>query len=427
VRFNHSTGHWLLWAGTHWRGDDDGAIQRRAKATVRAIYDEAAAASRAGDDEYAGMLAKWARASAAEARRNALLTLAQSELPIPVTHARLNRHARLLNVQNGTLDLATGQLRAHARDDLLTTVLPVAYDPAATCPTWDRFLARITGGDDALAGYLARAAGYTLSGLTDEQCLFFLYGHGANGKSTFIETALALLGELGHKARAQILMADERERVPNEIAALAGKRLVVASELAEGSRLNEGLVKDMTGGDSLSARFLYGEPFTFRPAFKLWLYGNHKPVITGTDDGIWRRVRLIPFTVQIPEAERDAGLPGRLRAELPGILAWAVRGWAAYQRQGLGAPAAVTQATAAYRGESDLIGVFLDERCVTGAGLTVGAGELYAAYGEWATANGLRALSNVRFSRALAERGMTKTRAGGGRREYAGLGLTASP
>jgi putative DNA primase/helicase len=405
VRYDHSTGHWYIWGGTHWRRDDDGAIQRRTKATARAIYDEAATAAQAGNDDLAAQLAKWARATAAEARRNAVLNLAQAELPIAITHDRLNTHDLLVNVQNGTLDLATGQLRPHDRGDLLTYVLPVAFDPAAVCPTWDTFLDRVTGGDKDLAGFLARAVGYTLSGLTTEQCLFFLHGGGANGKSTFVETIMALMGDLGHKARAQVLMQAERDRVSNEVAALAGRRLVVTSELSDGGRLDEGLVKDLTGGDTMSARFLYGEPFTFRPPFKLWLYGNYKPTIKGTDDGIWRRVRLVPFTVQIPEGERDATLPAKLRAELPGILAWAVRGWQDFQRHGLGTPAAVTEATAEYRAESDTLGQFLADCCILAEGATARAGDLYRAYSEWAKANNLRHLTGVRFARALKERG----------------------
>jgi len=425
IRYDHSTGHWYIWTGTHWQQDDDGAIRRRAKATARGIYDETVAAAHRGDDDGAAALSKWARTSAAESRLSAMLKLAQSELPVAITHDRFNRHDLLLNCLNGTLDLATGQLRAHDRGDLLTYVLPVDYDPAAVCPTWDGFIARITGGDAALGAFLARAVGYSLSGATAEQCLFFLYGRGANGKSTFIETVIALLGDLGHKARAQALMVEERGGVPNEIAALAGRRLVVASELADGGRLNEGLVKDLTGGDTMSARFLYGEPFTFKPAFKLWLYGNHKPVIVGTDDGIWRRVRLIPFTIQIPEAERDAALPAKLRAELPGILAWAVRGWRDYRRDGLGAPAAVTQATADYRAESDTLGQFIVECCHVADGATARGGELYATYTAWAEQNGLRPLSNKRVGSSLRERGYVGDRDGRGN-YWIGLGLLAA-
>jgi putative DNA primase/helicase len=426
VRYDHSTGAWFIWTGTHLRRDDDGAIMRLAKTTARSIYEEAATAARAGNDEAAGHVARWARTSAGDARLRAMLNQARVALPIAVTHDRFNAHPLLLNVQNGTIDLETCRLMPHDRADLLTYVLPVAYDPDAPSPMWCAFIDRITGGNSALAGYLARAVGYTLSGSTAAQCLFFLYGRGANGKSTFVETIMALMGDLADKARAAVLMQDERERVPNEIAALAGRRLVVASELADGGRLNEGLVKDLTGGDTMSARFLYGEPFTFKPAFKLWLYGNHKPTITGTDDGIWRRVQLIPFTVQIPESERDPALPAKLRAELPGILAWAMRGWQEYQRDGLGMPAAVTQATADYRAESDTLGLFLAECCHMAEGATARGAELYTAYLTWAERGGLRRpLSNVRFSRALGERGFTNGRDNRGS-YWVGIGLLAA-
>lgn len=423
ARFDHTAGRWLVWAGTHWRRDDDGAVYRLAKETARGIYDEAAAAAAAGNDDEAAALGKWARASAVEGRLNALLNLARSDPAVAVTHERLNRGELLLNVQNGTLDLRDGALRPHDRADLFTYALPVAYDPAAGCPTWHAFIARITGGDDDMAAYLARAVGYTLSGSTAAQCLFFLHGRGANGKSTFIETVMALMGELATKVRSQVLMLSDRDRVPNEIAALAGRRLVVSSELADGGRLDEGVVKDLTGGDTISARFLYGEIFQFRPAFKLWLYGNHKPAISGTDDGIWRRVQLIPFDVQIPEAERDGGLPARLRAELPGVLAWAVRGGHDYAAGGLRPPSRVAGATADYRVESDVFGQFLSERCRVEPAAAAEAGRLYAAYSEWATGNGLRVVSKVRFGKWLGERGFARERLNKGHINYLGIAL----
>ena len=275
-----------------------------------------------------------------------------------------------------------------------------------------------------MVAYLARAIGYTLSGFTTAQCLFFLHGRGANGKSTLLETFASLMGELAHKARAQVLMQAERDRIPNEVAALAGKRLVVSSELSDGGRFNEGLIKDLTGGDTMSARFLYGEVFNFRPTFKLWLYGNHKPTINGTDDGIWRRVHLIPFDVQIPENERDPQLGRKLLGELPGILAWAIRGWNDYQQNGLQPPAKVKNATASYREESDILGKFISDRCVEDDDQKAEAGPLYAAYKEWADENGLRAHSNVRFAKLLIERGFTREKNSATRRqEYHGIGI----
>ena len=414
VRYNHSTKHWLIWSGTHWRQDGDGEIQRRAKATVRAICDEAATASRMGNDGLAEQLRKWERTSASESRRRAMLNLAMAEQPIALANDRLNTHDLLLNVQNGTLDLTTGQLLAHDRRDLLTYVLPVPYAPEAHCPTWNIFLGKVTNGNSALADYLARAVGYTLSGLTTNQCLFFLYGRGANGKSTFIETVLALLGDLSCKARAQVLMLSNRGQIPNDVAALAGRRLVVTSEFGDICRLDEGLVKDLTGGDTTSSRFLFKEWFSFRPTFKLWLYGNYKPMIMGTDDGIWRRVQLIPFTVQIPEKERDSSLPAKLRAELPGILAWAVRGWQDFQQQGLRTPTVVAEATAAYRIESDTLGQFLAECCHMDAGARARGGELHEAYTAWVEQNGLRPISAKQLGAALRDKGFTNARDGRG-------------
>lgn len=428
VRYDHTDGRWLVWTeteagGGYWRPDTDGAAQRLAKETARGIYGEADLAAKTGRDEQAAAIARWAGRSAAEARRNAMLNLARSEHAIAVTRDQLDRHPLLLNVQNGTLDLATGTLREARRADLMTSLLSVRYDPDATCPVFDRFLSRVQPSADMRA-YLATAAGLALSGQVLNRPVLLFYGTGANGKTTMIETLLTLLGPLGHKTRAEVLMARRRGSAPDEVAALAGKRLVVASELSDG-RLDEALVKDLTGGDAISARHLYGRPFTFSPGFSLFLYGNRRPTITGTDDGIWRRVQLVPFGVQIPPAERDPDLPAKLREELPGILAWAVRGWSAWRRNGFTPPAAVQAATADYREESDTLGQFLAERCLLGADKSVRAGDLYDEYAKWATAGNLPVLSSVRFSRAMAERGMGKQRHASGHVVYAGVGVLA--
>lgn len=421
VRYVHTWGKWLVWNGQYWTEDETGQVDQLAKVTARGIYDEAAGAAAAGNDNLAAELSKWARTSGSAPRRAALLTLAQSEPPIAITHHVLNVDPYLVACTNGTIDLRTCQLRPSDRADLITRCLPVAYDLAASCPLWLAFLGRIMPDPDNRQ-FLQKAAGVALSGVT-LQSLFFLYGAGANGKSTFVETVLSLLGEYAAKTSAEtLLMQDRTGRIPNDLAALVGKRLVIASELPDGRRLNESQVKDLTGGDSITARFLNQEFFTFNPEFKLWMYGNHKPVITGTDDGIWRRIRLIPFTVQIPENEQDGQLAVKLRAELPGILAWEVQGWRLYQAEGLNPPADVTQATAAYRSESDALGQFLADCTIQAETFTVGSADLYAAYTTWTAANGMGALSSVRFARALQERGFTKqkTRVGA---VWSGLGL----
>lgn len=308
-----------------------------------------------------------------------MVELAQSEPGIAVHHTALDSAPWLLNCRNGTIDLKTGTPHPHDRAQLLTKQIDVDYDPAAPAPRWARFIERITDGDPELATYMQRAAGYTLTGDVSEQCLFFCYGNGANGKSTYVETLAALLGNFWLKAPTEMLMQQRSGGggVPNDVARLPGARMVVAAEVSEGGRIDEAKVKDLTGGDTLIARFMRAEFFEFRPVFKLWLYGNHKPQIRGTDNGIWRRIRLIPFTATIPEAERDPALAEKLRVELAGILAWAVRGCLAWQAEGLTAPVAVKAATDTYRAEMDAIGAFLLDSCTIAPRLSASAGDLY--------------------------------------------------
>lgn len=427
IRYDHTDGRWLVWTvtaegGGFWKADADGAVQRKAKETVRKIYDELTAAASAGKDEQAEAIARWAIRSGGEARRNAMLNLARVEETIAVTRDQLDAAPLLLNCLNGTLDLRTCELRPACRDDLLTYTLPTVYDPAAVCPRFDRFMHDIQPAAD-MRDHLARFAGAALSGQVINRPLAFWLGAGANGKSTMLELLLALLGPLGHKTRAEAVMMHRRGSTPDEVAALAGKRLVVASELS-GGRLDEALVKDLTGGDTISARHLYGRPFTFRPAFGLVLYGNTRPRIVGTDEGIWRRVQIVPFDVTIPPDKRDPQLLDQLRAELPGVLAWAVRGWKAWQRDGFAPPAAVEAATTAYRVESDLVGQFIAARCVTGPDKAVRAGELYDAFRGWVEATGEQLISLRRFGDSIRERGIEKRNTARGF-EYRGIGLVA--
>jgi putative DNA primase/helicase len=314
------------------------------------------------------------------------------------------------DVQNGTLDLRTGQMRQHDRADLLTKEAPVIYDPSATCPTWEAFLTRVMGGDAELIGFLQRAIGYSLTGDTREQVIFLLYGTGANGKSTFLETIRTLLGDdYARQVRTETLTDSNRGTGPTEdLARLKGARFVSARETEEGKRLAEALIKELSGGDTLTARFLYSESFEYRPAFKLFLGANHKPVIRGTDYAIWRRIRLVPFAVTIPPEEQDQNLGAKLAAELPGILTWAVRGCLSWQKNGLGTPAAVTAATAAYRMESDVLSAFLAECCVTNPKGEVQAGPLYTAYKSWCEDNGEKWMTGQMFGRRLTDRGFDK-------------------
>jgi putative DNA primase/helicase len=413
---------WLVWNGKYWQ-PDRGEVARMAKETARSIAGEAAGID--DDDRYKAIL-KHAAVSASASRRAAMIEACASELGIPAKPAEFDRDPWLLNCQNGILDLRTGELQPHDPGALMTKIAGTDYDPAAQAPIWQAFLERIFNGNQELISFLQRAAGYSLTGNTGEQCLFFAYGIGANGKSTFNGALQAALGDYAVKTPTDTLMLKYGDtNATNDQARLAGARAVFAAELAEGKRLNEPLVKDLTGGDIITARFLHKEFFEFTPVFKLWIYGNHKPIIRGTDEGIWRRIKLIPFMVTIPEGERDLGMPDKLRGELAGILAWAVRGCLAWQREGLRIPAEVTEATADFRAEQDTLATFLAECCVINPLASVTAGELYAEYKNWATESGLDPMSKITLSRRLAERGYSTNgrEPGSGRAVYTGLGL----
>jgi putative DNA primase/helicase len=304
---------------------------------------------------------------------------------------------------------------------LLTKLAPVVYDPTATAPVWETFLGRIFAHDPALVGHLQRVLGYALTGQTSEQTWFLLHGVGANGKSTLLRTTIDLLAEYAAWTPTQTLLAKRSEGINNDLARLRGARLVGATETDGGRRLAEELVKRMTGGDKVAARFLYGEFFEFAPEFKLFLATNHKPEIRGTDHATWRRVRLIPFTVTIPDAEQDKSLLDKLRGEFPGILRWMVAGCLLWQRDGLGLPDAVREATQEYRASMDVIGNFLAECCTADASATAKAADLYRAYGVWCEANKEHPEGQRRFGEALAERGFQAGRLSGGARAWKGV------
>jgi putative DNA primase/helicase len=412
----------LVWDGKVWREDDTGQLERWAKDTVRRMYQLAAATLGQGGGREG--LVKHALKSEEAKRLRAMVSLARSEPGIPVLPSELDRDPWLLNCPNGTADLRTGRLQPHRREDYLTKLCPVEYHSEAPCPAWETFLAEVfpaTGdaaeeaGNAELIGFLRRVVGYCLTADVREQVLLIFWGTGANGKSTFLNVLLDLLGEgYALKAPADLLMV-KREAHPTEKAGLFGKRLVVANETEAGGRLAESLAKELTGGDPITARRMREDFWTFRPTFKLVLCSNHKPVIKGTDHAVWRRVRLVPFAQVFPPERQDRQLPERLKAELPGILAWAVRGCLEWQRNGLGLPEDVRAATEGYRGEQDLLGAFLAECCVTGdSNYRCKAGDLYARFRAWCEAGGERDVPrNREFGQCLTERGFERFKSSG--------------
>jgi len=398
ARFVYPWRTWLTWTGTRWEPDEGGATSRMAKETVRSIYGEAAGAE---DAERRKAVSSHAKRSEGRARIEAMVALAQSELPIRPDELDLDPW--LLNTASGTVDLSTGEVRGHDRDDMLTKLAPVGYDPDAEAPAWEAFLGRILP-DEAVREFVRRLAGYSLTGSTREHVLPILYGSGANGKSTFVNTLMQAMGDYASQTAPDLLLAKQGSH-PTELADLFGTRLAASIEVNEGRRFNESLVKQLTGGDTVKARRLYENFWQFEPSHKVWLATNHRPDVRGTDQAIWRRIKLIPFTVSIPPEEQDTELPEKLRDELPGVLAWAVKGCLEWQRDGLGEPDEVRRATNQYRAHMDILAGFVDERCVIEQRAWAKFKTLYEEYSLWAEESGERPESKRRFSDQLSERG----------------------
>ncbi len=422
--FCAEVGRWLCWSESRWLWDKDGMVHRAMREVIRNIYIEATSQS---DEGRRATLTKWATKSESKGALRAAVDLAENDARVLVKTEELDASPWLLGVKNGSLDLKTGLLITAQPEQLITKQAPVLYDATAKCPTWTAFLDKIFDGDAVLISYLQRAIGYTLTGNTLEKCLFFLYGKGGNnGKSTLIETLMSLLGDYAIKERAETFMQSKNGNsgATPERVRLRGARLVVASELSDGQRFDECFIKDITGGiDQISARGLYSNPISFKPEFKFWIYGNHRPKLRTDDDAIWRRLHSIPFEVSIQANEQDHALAEKLLVELPGILNWALVGLMDWQNRKLDPPEKVRAAVCEYREDMDDFGKFLDE-CVdiieSGSHGEVPAGVLYQIYQNWTQKNGMRPLSNTNFSRRFTDRGF-ESRIRDGRKLWCGI------
>lgn len=412
LRYCHAWKTWLYWDGKRWCRDESGKIMRLAKETVQSIYLEASVAVEISERT---AIANHARKSESESRLRSMISLARSEPGLSVRPVEMDRNTWLLNVSNGTIDLKTGKLKTHSREDLCTKLAPVHFDESAVCPLWQEFLGTITR-DEALASFLQRAVGYSLTGETNERVLFFLHGAGANGKTTFLEAIRCMLGDYAQNTPFESLLIGRSGGARNDLARLAGSRFVTAQEVSRGRKLDESLVKQLTGRDTISVRFLYSEYFEFIPQFKLFLTANHKPIIDGTDNAIWSRIHLIPLDVTIPLAKQDKQLPGKLITELPGILAWALKGCLEWQAQGLDAPSKVTVATESYRNEMDIIGEFITARCSLSESATTLSRDLFGEYESWCRSEGIQSESQKKLGMCLSERGLKRKRVGKERR-----------
>lgn len=422
VRWCPARKSWLFYDSKRWMWDERGCVVKLAHQTARSIYNDAVIEP---DPAKQKEIAKFAVASQNEGRISGMLSQAKPYLAVGMDE--LDRDRWALNCQNGTLDLRTGNLLPHDPADLITRLAPVEYDSEAECPRFKQFLKETL--DTAVAAFLKRYAGYTLTGITRERLFAILYGFGKNGKTTLVELLQDTMGDYATNTDTETILAKKYQGVGNDVAALKGARFVSAAEVEKGRRLAESKVKQLTGSDTVTARFLFGEPFNFRPEFKLWLSTNNKPVVQGTDDAIWDRIRLIPFTQRFEDDKADPKLPEKLREELPGILAWMIEGCLEWQEHGLGEPESVKTATDQYRQDMDTLASFLEDRCVVCPDAVAPATPLYKQYQMWCDDAGEKPETQKMFGMRLSERGFTSAKIKSGthkdRKGWFGIGIRA--
>ena len=411
-RYVAGWGKWLVWDGQRWRTEDTLA----ATDLIRSVCRQTAV--RADNPKVAAKLASASTVGGVE-------RLARADRRHAATTDEWDADPWLLNTPGGVVDLKTGRMRPHERADRMTKITTAT--PNGDCPTWKQFINEVTGGDKELQAYLQRMVGYALTGSTQEHALFFLYGTGANGKSVFVNTLATILGDYATNAPMDTFMETRTDRHPTDMAGLRGARFVAAIETEQGKRWAESKLKNLTGGDKISARFMRQDFFEYTPQFKPVIVGNHKPAIRNIDEAMKRRMHMIPFTVTIPPERRDGRLTEKLLSERDGILAWAVAGCLAWQREGLKPPASVVSATEEYFEAEDALGRWLEERCVRVPNAKSLTAELFSDWKQWAETSGEFIGSQRRFSDLLITRGIEKWRNSVGVRGFQGIGLKHPP
>ncbi len=402
LRYDHSRQKWFLWKGHWWTEDTVGHVYQLAKTVVRQ-RSQAASTSK----EFTA-----ARKNEARQRIEAVIKLAQAEQPLAQPGDHWDRDPYLMGVGNGIVDLRTGQLRPGRQSDNVTLHTNVLFDPQAKAPRWEQFISEVFNKRDDLIGFVQRAVGYCLTGDVGEQCFFLCLGAGANGKSTLLDVLRHVLGSYAHNLPFSALDLKKHYSIPNDIAALVGRRFVSSAETNRSAELNSGLIKLLTGSDSITARFLYGEYFTFNPTAKFWLAFNHMPRTNDDSRGFLRRVRVIPFDQCFEQGACDRNLASKLKSEAPGILLWAIEGCLEWQRVGLGTAVDVAQSTEKYKSENDPLEEFLEECCVIQPGARVSAAALWQEYEHWTGKNAKEPIPRAAFTHNLEQRGFKKGRFG---------------
>lgn len=417
IKYSYVNKKWYYWTGKTWIVDYTGEVKKLADSIVNDIKQEAFVEE---DEEKQQALLKWANRTASSKGKESMIKECQHLDGIPVLPDEMDAFTDYLNCQNGIINLRNGELLPHDSNFLMTRCSFAEYDNTSTKKPelWLKFLDDVTDGNKELQEYLQKCVGYSLTGSIREQCAFFLYGIGNNGKSTFLDTVSDLLGNYSSNVQPETIMLKRGDGggANSDIARLKSTRFVTSEEPTEGVRLNEGLVKQLTGGGKVTCRFLYGDEFEYEPEFKIWVGTNHKPVIRGTDVGIWRRIRLIPFEVNIPKEKIDKSLKYKLRKELPQILKWAVDGCLKWQKDGLTMPKCVEKATGEYKAEMDLLATFC-EACIEidyENGERVAAADLFTVYSNWANSNNEYAMPSRKFFVEIAKKLPEKKRGGQG-------------
>lgn len=408
IGYNYTDKRWMLYSKIKWVYDETGYIQNLIDKSIEAMKQEKdwyIQQDEENNDKNQTMLKAWEKHFKKSRSNNAKNALEKEVRHyVPLIPSYFDRHKMLLNTPAGVIDLNTFQVRQSTPKDYFTKSVNANFDKNAKCSLWDKFLKTIFNNDKELIQYVQKAVGYSLTGSTAEQCAFFLYGSGRNGKSTFIDIIRELLGDYARNIQPETLMIKNNNGINSDIARLKGARFVTTVEPNEGLRLNEGLLKQLTGGDAITARKLYAEEFEFKPEFKIWMATNHKPIIRGTDLGIWRRVHMIPFNVIIPENKVDVQLTEKLLKELDGIFLWALRGLALYHKEGLKMPLSVQEAVEDYKKEMDVVSRFLDDCTQKAYAKCVKASELYRIYTQWCSQNGEYQMSNTKFGKEISQK-----------------------
>jgi putative DNA primase/helicase len=413
LHYDHRRSHWLEWHEHYWRPENDVHIIRLALKAARTRYK---AAVNIENLKLRDKISSWAIQSEQRSRLEACTAIAKNLKPIADSGDHWDADNWLFCVANGVIDLRTGELRPGKTDDMITLQSPVIFDKDAKCTLWHKFIDQITNGDVELQRYLQRAVGYSLTGETKAQLWFFLYGLGSNGKTTFTMIIRRLMGDYGVRLDSDDLMIKQKKgkgSSPKEgIADTRGKRYAIASEVQDGKQLDIGLLKDMSGQDTIKARRLYEHEIEFLPTHKTWMFGNHKPVIKDTTHAAWRRLKLIPFTYTVPENELDLDLQAKLEGELSGILNWAIEGCLQWQREGFNEPNVVTDAVLEYRHESDILADFIEDTCILEHLVTVVKSDLKETYENWCKENRCDPVTQKTFKDRLTEKGIREGRSG---------------